>query len=276
MRWLILLVIAGCTVGDGSGKARRWNPPEILPEGQTGPSWLVRVTELRTGLARAGIELVMRGEKPVMQSTTCAESKRRCTKCQLLGEQDMLPGGALDEIATAFARYPQQTLEASNIKYVALCTKLYTGGPIKSPAGLADQQGRVLFVSVGSMLEAGYLGIDSVSETVHHEVFHMLDRNEMIDDEWHGLNPTGFVYEARENQWTRPDGFANAYAATNSVEDRATIFQFLMSRPDELCKLAQDDQIVAAKTKLMWKRLGQITDLTFLRTSVPCAATLEP
>jgi hypothetical protein len=274
MRWLALLMVAGCVVGDGGGKARRWSPPEVLPETRTGPSWLAQVTELRTSLGRAGIQLVMRGEQPMMQSTDCAESKRRCMRCQLLGESDALPSTALDEIVAAFARYPTQLLETSNIKHVALCRKLVLG--VKEVDGLADSAGRVLFVSVNSLLEMR-VGFDTgvLSETVHHEVFHLLDRNESIDDEWHGLNASGFVYATRDDQRARPDGFVSAYAATNPKEDRASVFQFLMSRPDELCTLAKSDAIVAAKTRLLWQRLGMVADLSFMRGSVPCAASFD-
>jgi hypothetical protein len=275
MRWLaFVVVVAGCTVGDGSGKARRWTPPEVLPETRTGPSWLVQVTELRTSLGRAGVGLIMRGEQPVMESTACAESKRRCMRCQLLGESDALPSTALDEIVAAFARYPAQVLETSNIKHVVLCRKLAAGA--KEMDGLADPAARVLFVSVNSLLEMR-VGFDTgrLAETVHHEVFHLMDRNQVIDDEWHGLNASGFVYASREDQHARPEGFVNAYAATNPVEDRASVFQFLMSRPDELCALANSDPIVAAKTRLLWQRLGMVADLSFLRGSVACASAFE-
>ena len=273
MRWFVLVVsLAACTVGDGSGKARRWTPPEVLPEAKaSGPSWLVRVTELRTSLARASIRLQMKVDQPVLESTSCAESKRRCVRCQLLAETDQLPGTALDEIVAAFQRYPTAFLESSKIEHVALCRKLHNGtGAVTEPAGLADPSARILFVSVNGLLET-QVGFDTgdLAETVHHEVFHMIDRHSRIDDEWHGLNPAGFVYAEREDRWTRPDGFVSAYAATSPVEDRASVFQFLMVRPEELCTLAKDDRIVGAKARLLLQRLAAIGDSSFIQ--VPCS-----
>ena len=272
MRWLLgIVALAACTVGDGSGKARRWAPPEVLPEATpTGPSWLVRVTELRTTLARASIRLEMKVDKAVLESTSCAESKRRCVRCQLLAESDQLPGTALDEIVAAFQRYPTAFLETSKIEQVVLCRRLHNGThAVSEPAGLADGRARLLFVNVNFLLEARMdFETSSLSQTVHHEVFHLVDRNEEIDDEWHGLNPAGFVYGTREDRHTRPEGFVDAYAATNTIEDRASVFEFLMSRPDELCALAKDDRIVAAKARLLLSRLAVLGDISFIQA--PC------
>jgi hypothetical protein len=269
MRWLVVLGLVGCVVGDG-GKARRWVPPEVLPETSTGSSWIAHVTDLRTQLARASIKLEMKVDQPVLMSTECKESRRRCVKCQLLDESDTVPGAALGEIAEAFKRYPAEVLENGNVRYVALCRKLFngTGGDRMHPAGLADTNARMLFLSVDDMLENGGMNFIPLAQVVHHEVFHLLDRHGLIDDEWHGLNPSGFVYHERENEWTRPEGFVDGYGAKNSREDRAMVFTFMMERADELCELAKQDPIVNKKAKLLLERLAVLGDTSYVK--LPC------
>jgi hypothetical protein len=94
------------------------------------------------------------------------------------------------------------------------------------------------------------------------------------DPEWRLQNPLGFVYDAAGEQAPRRPGFINPYASTNEIEDRASIYQYLMARPDELCEVAAGDDIVRAKTRLVWSRIAAVVDTTFLRDRAACAASL--
>ena len=53
-------------------------------------------------------------------------------------------------------------------------------------------------------------------------------------------------------------------------------FEYLMSRPLELCAIAEDDREVRAKAALVWRFVSDIvgTD-AFLRARVPCAQLFE-
>jgi hypothetical protein len=121
--------------------------------------------------------------------------------------------------------------------------------------------------------------LGDTEETIHHEVFHMLDweinaRDYSDDAEWQVLNPHGFTYGTRKESDIQP-GFVNTYATTNVYEDRASVFQYLMARPDELCWMAEKDPILAEKTRLLWLRVAAHTDVAFLRQRATCAAWVD-
>ena len=92
---------------------------------------------------------------------------------------------------------------------------------------------------------------------------------------WRGLNPAGFEYKqpaAGERQF----GFVNAYASANDFEDRASTFQWLMARPEQLCEIAKGDEIVRAKVNLLWSRIASVVGDDFLRKRAACVTWIEP
>jgi hypothetical protein len=276
VRLLVVIVVAAC-----GPPPRAIAPlPELVPE-ERPPTWLDRTVSLRTMLGRAGIALDTGGSRGVVESKECTTGpERRCVRCTLLDERDGLTDSALEELVAAFARYPIELLDAAKIERVALCRQLDTFDGDDEPAGLADTEGRVLFVNVRSLLEPDHGGhsIDYIAETAHHEVFHLLDfpaGPRRVDLEWDQLNANGFVYGAGRRNDGRPFGFVNAYATTNGGEDRASTFQFLMARGQELCDLAKLDPTLLAKARVVWKRIASVSDLAFLRTGVSCAGELD-
>lgn len=254
--------------------------PELVPDHDETMGWLDRTVSLRTMLGRAGIALATRGSQTTIESSECAGGPaKRCLRCALLGEHDGLSDTALEELVAAFARYPVEMLDAANIERVALCRRLDTHDG--QPAGLADVEGRVLFVNVHSLLDRGRTGysVDYIAETAHHEVYHLFDipaGTRTSDLEWARLNAHGFTYGTGRGELSdpRPFGFVNAYATTNADEDRASTFQFLMVRGEELCALAKDDPTLLAKARLVWKRVAAVADPGFLRAGVSCASEL--
>lgn len=274
MRLLVLMVIAAC-----GPPPRATALPELVPE-ERPPTWLDRTVSLRTMLGRAGIALDTGGARRTLASKECETGPaRRCVRCTLLDERDGLPDTAMEELVAAFARYPITLLDAAKIERVALCRKLDTNDGEDEPAGLADTESRVLFVNVRSLLVPDRAGhsIDYIAETAHHEVFHLLDfpaGPRRIDLEWDQINPNGFVYGGRKGDG-RPFGFVNAYATTNGGEDRASTFQFLMARGQELCDLAMVDPTLLAKARVVWRRIASVADLAFLRAGVSCAGDLD-
>ncbi len=274
VRALVLTVVAAC-----GAPPRTVAPlPELIPE-ERPPTWLDRTVSLRTMLGRAGISLDTGGARPFMESKECASGPvRRCVHCTLLGERDGLTDSALEELVTAFARYPIPLLDAAKIERVALCSQLDHDG--EEPAGLADTESRVLFVNVHSLLTGDRNGysIDYIAETAHHEVYHLFDfpaGQHRTDVEWEQLNANGFAYGTGRKGDGRPFGFVNAYATTNGGEDRASTFQFLMARGQELCDLAKLDPTLLAKARVVWKRIATVANLEFLRTGVACADDLD-
>jgi hypothetical protein len=279
VRWLAVVIgVAACAPPQRLVAVRL---PELAPSREETMSWLDRTVSLRTTLGRAGIALTTSGIETTLESQECTTGpERRCVRCDLLDEHDGLSDSTLEELVAAFARYPVALLDAAGIERVALCRDLEHRG--KQPAGLADTEARVLYVNVQSLLDRGRSGysIDDIAETAHHEVYHLFDipaGTRTSDLEWEQLNAHGFAYGTGRGEPTdpRPFGFVNAYAATTADEDRASTFQFLMVRGEELCALAKDDPTLLAKARVVWKRVAAVADPGFLRTGVSCAAALE-
>ena len=92
---------------------------------------------------------------------------------------------------------------------------------------------------------------------LHHEIFHYIDFADdfSYDDEgWDKLNYKGFEYGNggdSEREWIKLEknqkGFINHYSTTALEEDRAEIYQYLISCPDEA--LNNNDIIVSKKAK---------------------------
>ena len=92
---------------------------------------------------------------------------------------------------------------------------------------------------------------------LHHELFHYIDYADDLnydDDGWGILNQKGFEYGNggdSEREWIKLEknqmGFINHYSTTALEEDRAEIYQYLISCPDEA--LNNNDIIVSKKAK---------------------------
>ena len=98
-----------------------------------------------------------------------------------------------------------------------------------------------------------------IRTVIHHEFFHYVD---FIDDgtydepKWNKLNYPGFKYGkggAYEREWKPLDpetkGFLNFYSTTGIEEDKAEVFQYLMSFPEEA--FAYKDMIINNKIYYM-------------------------
>jgi hypothetical protein len=210
-------------------------------------------------LARDGIEV---DTEPVID--TCNGSRRAsaCARCEVITAVDEIDPELIDQMALAFARYPASVRKASGLEHVAFCRAItYEGGDAHAPAGLADPNTHRVFISV-EYLRVPRTGA-SVESTVHHEVFHLLDYEVLgarkpSAGEWSALNPAGFAYREHGEQRPRVPGFVNEYAASNEHEDRASTFEFLMTRPDDLCELASTDRVLARKVQLLRRQLSRI------------------
>ena len=100
---------------------------------------------------------------------------------------------------------------------------------------------------------------------LHHEFFHFIDYaddHDFSDGGWSELNQKGFEYGEggdTEREWIKLEknvmGFINHYSTSALEEDRAEIYQYLMSCPDEA--LNNNDIIVSKKAKRMQNFLNE-------------------
>lgn len=245
-------------------------PPARLPElVQPEPVGVIDTTtydnklaSIRATLARSHIEL---DSGPVIESCGEHHGIADCVHCDVATRRDTggIDPDMLDAIAIAFARYPQRVLDISGIQHVALCKEIRYGKVhegVPQPAGMAMPGEARLLLSLEPVAHiADYGGDFTIEQVVHHEVFHMLDK-ETDDHDWHALNPPRFSYRdpAPLDESTRPAGFVNNYATTNEREDRASTFEFIIGQPDKLCEIERVDPIVAKKVRVVRARVAKL------------------
>ena len=95
---------------------------------------------------------------------------------------------------------------------------------------------------------------------LHHELFHFIDYadDQDFDDEgWEKLNQKDFEYGEggnTEREWIKLDknvmGFINHYSTSALEEDRAEIYQYLISCPDEALN---NNDIIVSKRQSVYK-----------------------
>jgi hypothetical protein len=249
------------------------------------PGYNTRVVAIRTSLGRAAIQLEMRtGARRTIRSSACGDPspvQTGCSVCELAGETDDLDSAVLDAILVAFNRYPADVLEATHIEKVALCKKLsYEDIADRGTVGTVDLKERRLIISLAPFLGHQYdeNGSQTTEDIVHHELFHLFEYERMRtnyndDPEWRLWNPLGFAYvdSGGTAKADRPFGFVDPYAATNEIEDKASVYQFMMARPAELCEIEKVDPTVRKKVSVIWERIDGLTDDAFLQNRARCA-----
>jgi hypothetical protein len=245
--------------------------PEMAPPFQD-PVFLERTAMLHATLERNSIKL---DPPPVIDTCDDASEDLRCSRCEVATGMDGIDPDLLDRVAIAISAYPAVLLTAMAIEHIALCKQIRYLGKETGPGGQADLDTHRLLISVEYFTADAAPRSITVEEIVHHELFHLLDHaqlgdNFMGDPEWATLKPPGFEYRDPAVMTTRQPGFVNAYATTDEAEDRASVYQFLMARPDTLCEIAQADPIVQAKVAMIWLRVAAITGDAFLRKHAPC------
>lgn len=274
---MIAVVLAACAPIPGEPT---WHAPKDRPSLATrADMYNSRIVALRTTLGRAGIELEARGIDHAIATPQCATADRAggmCVRCELAGDSKKIDGATLEAITAAFDRYPTDVLAAAKIERVALCTHIAHDSP--DTAGTADLEGHRIMISLEPFAGRPYydaLGEFTIEDIVHHEYFHLLEaatmRDAIFDDPgWASHNPTEFTYGKVQSNTARAAGFVDLYAMTAAQEDRASVFQYLMARPDELCELMHDDAWIREKTRVIWQRITAVTGDGFLRSRAAC------
>ena len=261
--------LVGCAVAGCGAPGASHVPDEALPYDR---GFVASSERLRVTLGRDGIVL---DTQPVLHTCDTPGVDRDCTRCDVATVLDQIDPELVDQMAIAFARYPSSIRKAARLERVAFCRAItYERGTDHGPAGLADPNTHRVYISVEYFRGAGS-GL-SIEAAVHHEVFHLLDQATLgtrwtADSEWHALNPAGFAYRKPGDETKRPPGFVNTYALTDELEDRASTFEYLMVRPDDLCALAAKDDILARKVRLLWERVSRVDGAARLGVTAPCA-----
>lgn len=262
MRFASLVVLLGCA----PTRVRPTQLPELVQPEPVGvidtTTYDNKLASIRATLARSHIEL---DAGPVIESCGEHHGIQDCVHCDVATRRDTsgVDPDMLDAIAIAFARYPQRVLDISGIQHVALCkdihySQVHDGVP--QPAGMAMPGDARLLLSLEPVAHiADYGGGFTIEQVVHHEVFHMLDK-ETDDHDWHALNPPRFAYRdpAPLDESTRPGGFVNHYATTNEREDRASTFEYMIGQPEKLCAIERVDPIVAKKVRVVRERVAKL------------------
>ena len=106
-----------------------------------------------------------------------------------------------------------------------------------------------------------------------HELYHVFDMTTMgyiqhvNDREWLALNPPGFIYQGynaffgpdgKSNGAKHPDpppGFIRAYSTATAAEDKAVVFETMMTAPGLLAEKMKKDPYLRAKVELIESRL---------------------
>lgn len=273
MAWVTLLV--GCG-GTPRPEGRVKEPADLIDPA----TYATRVAGLRATLARSNVLL---DTQPVIETCGSHHGISDCVRCEVARRVDTadVDPDIIDEVAIAFGRYPSRVLVAAGLAHVALCRSIHYAHDEVAPSGMAVlEDGRMLislehFTNRTHALYAPF----TIEQVVHHELFHLLDHAirgaaTYADREWYALNPPGFSYPdpaaGPATGSRRPSGFPNSYATTNELEDRASVFEYVMGQPDELCAIARVDPIVAAKTRMVWRRISNVMGDGMLRRHAPC------
>lgn len=257
-------------------------PPREPSNLMSSEEFASRISGLRATLARNHVDI-----DTLAVIDSCAGDdyrhslRNRCVRCEVATRANT--GGIdpelIDGVAITFAGYPAALLGASRLEHVALCRtiRISGGDDARPPAGVAIADQHRLLISVEQFADSAPTYRDfSIEQVVHHELFHLFDHatsGEKVhaDREWNALNPRGFAYaDPAGDEPVRPHGFVNDYATTNELEDRATVFEFLLGQPAVLCEIAHVDPVVAAKTVVVWKRVAKVTGDKLLRHHAPC------
>ncbi len=174
---------------------------------------------------------------------------------------------ALRALKEEIAEYPREYIDNCHLgririgSKVSMTTEKSAAEPVGGFADWREGEKRQLYLALE---ESDSADSDHFRSSVHHELFHMSDKNlehsfEEIDEEWSRLNPGGKSDYLRRGysvwhdpnsttqQTERSSGFANAYGKENEWEDRATVAELLMTNPKEAERLAEEDPVLKAK-----------------------------
>lgn len=162
---------------------------------------------------------------------------------------------AVPQLVEELSRYPAPTLDIVGIQRIILLRGLTTD--FEEVAGVS-------FPEEGSIL----VNVPFQAGTIHHEVFHLIDVDSW-NFAWYRLNLRGFSYGQANLEgipregWKDADrsspGFITPYAMTSIKEDKAELYSFLVTSPDLVRELAENDPIIARKVDMLKANLASLS-----------------
>lgn len=160
-----------------------------------------------------------------------------------------------------WSRYPACWFETAKLARVVFCRDLVLDG--QRVGGFVDGGSRELYLETSADDEA------HARRRMHHEFAHAFDGatvKGLDDPRWTTLNPPNFAYgsgglsrvadAAAGRLETASFGFVTGYATASILEDKAELFAWLMTAPDDVRKLAAGDPYLAAKWDELRARFG--------------------
>ena len=151
-------------------------------------------------------------------------------------------------VVNELQRYPDAYLRAANVDTIVLARNIRGQG--REVGGLASPPNRALLMSTESS-SAFWRSV------LHHELFHLFDRDQFDAAGWAALNPYGFRYDPRQALVRDPGvsfgidptlfGFITRYSMFNEHEDRAELFAWLVLDQAAVLRVTAHDGHLAAK-----------------------------
>ncbi|MBN1608943.1 MAG: hypothetical protein JW940_20115 [Polyangiaceae bacterium] len=168
---------------------------------------------------------------------------------------------ALVVLGQELGRYSRGCLRAVRFRRILLCEGLAESGQ-EIPSLPNYEQSLMLDVRG----PAGFL-----RRLLHHELFHFLDfaDDEQLaeDPEWEALNPPGFSYGLGGRSMRQPgsarlstetSGFLSRYSTSAVEEDKAEVFAFLLTAPEQVRRIMEQDVVVRAKVAAIERQVAKL------------------
>ena len=163
--------------------------------------------------------------------------------------------------------YPVSFLKNSGLKYVMICEKISDNGvvPVGVAPGHFDQSPGVFYINISEVNSFKKEKMGVIKHVFHHEFYHVIDTaltKIYLDDEWNKLNNQSYSDELlidRNVIDNSVKGYISKYARNNAAEDKAELFAFMVSQHKKFKQTLANDEILLKKSKLMIKRLKEIS-----------------
>jgi hypothetical protein len=177
----------------------------------------------------------------------------------------------LSTVETELARYPRPVLARAPFERLLLTRNITMHD--RDWGGLARVEERTIVLGVGCPCPTCRA---AARQTLHHEVFHMLDvaisGRSWSASSWRDLNAADFSYFGYDGWPSSPaDGFVRGYSMAHESEDRADVFAELMVNGASFAPRVAADPILRAKVDWLVRAVhGQYPELDEeLRRSLP-------
>lgn len=165
-------------------------------------------------------------------------------------------------MAHSMKHVPKELFELSGVKNIHFTE--FTTTPIKTASGDAIKAGGSAWMDGSGKID---LSLDSIYAgrvgefTLYHEVGHLLDevlskgfQSAVMDKGFNALNAPGFEYYGVLHDELEVDGFIRPYSAYNVLEDKAIVFENVLSGIDYHLSRSPDP-ILREKCRLQLARL---------------------